>query len=85
MPALAVVFNAIVDALSEFGVRHIEMPATPETVWRALNAGARDATHGARSTGSGGAAPRHAEEDRGQKRQRSDDGVMHGGIGVDEG
>jgi carbon-monoxide dehydrogenase large subunit len=35
-PALAVVINAIVDALSEFGVRHIEMPATPERVWRAL-------------------------------------------------
>lgn len=33
MPAVA---NAIVDALSEFGIRHIEMPATPERVWRAL-------------------------------------------------
>ncbi len=36
VPALAVVTNAIVDALSEFGVRHIEMPATPEKVWRAI-------------------------------------------------
>jgi carbon-monoxide dehydrogenase large subunit len=36
VPALAVVINAIVDALSEFGVRHIEMPATPERVWRAI-------------------------------------------------
>jgi aerobic carbon-monoxide dehydrogenase large subunit len=35
-PALAAVINAIVDALSEFGVRHIEMPATPERVWRAI-------------------------------------------------
>ena len=35
-PALAVVVNAIVDALSEFGVKHIEMPATPERVWRAI-------------------------------------------------
>jgi carbon-monoxide dehydrogenase large subunit len=35
-PALAAVVNAIVDALSEFGVRHIEMPATPERVWRAI-------------------------------------------------
>ena len=35
-PALAAVINAIVDALSEYGVRHIEMPATPERVWRAL-------------------------------------------------
>jgi carbon-monoxide dehydrogenase large subunit len=33
MPAVA---NALVDALSEFGVTHIEMPATPEVVWRAM-------------------------------------------------
>ena len=33
------VINAIVDALSEFGVRHIDMPATPERVWRAMVAG----------------------------------------------
>jgi carbon-monoxide dehydrogenase large subunit len=31
-----VVVNAIVDALSEFGVTHIEMPATSERVWRAI-------------------------------------------------
>jgi carbon-monoxide dehydrogenase large subunit len=36
-PALAVVINAIVDALSEFGVTHIEMPATPERIWRAIH------------------------------------------------
>jgi carbon-monoxide dehydrogenase large subunit len=35
-PALAVVINAIVDALAELGVHHIEMPATPERVWRAI-------------------------------------------------
>jgi carbon-monoxide dehydrogenase large subunit len=35
-PALAAVVNAIVDALSELGVAHIEMPATPERVWRAI-------------------------------------------------
>jgi carbon-monoxide dehydrogenase large subunit len=34
--AMPAVTNAIVDALSEFGVRHIEMPATPERVWRAI-------------------------------------------------
>jgi carbon-monoxide dehydrogenase large subunit len=38
--ALPAVANALVDALSEFGVRHIEMPATPERVWRALRNGA---------------------------------------------
>jgi aerobic carbon-monoxide dehydrogenase large subunit len=38
-PALGVVVNAIVDALAEFGVTHIEMPATPERVWRAIHCG----------------------------------------------
>jgi len=37
-PAIAVVINAIVDALAELGVTHIEMPATPERVWRAIRA-----------------------------------------------
>jgi carbon-monoxide dehydrogenase large subunit len=40
MPAVA---NAVIDALSAFGVRHIEMPATPERVWRAINGSARHA------------------------------------------
>ena len=33
MPA---VINAIVDALTEFGVTEIDMPATPEKVWKAM-------------------------------------------------
>ena len=37
-PALAATINAIVDALAELGVTHIEMPATPERVWRAIRA-----------------------------------------------
>ncbi|MBI1386441.1 MAG: molybdopterin-dependent oxidoreductase [Rhizobiales bacterium] len=34
------VINAIVDALKEYGVDHIDMPATPEKVWRAIQNGA---------------------------------------------
>jgi aerobic carbon-monoxide dehydrogenase large subunit len=30
--------NAVVDALSHLGVRHIDLPLTPERVWRALRA-----------------------------------------------
>ena len=30
------VINAIVDALSPLGIRHIDMPATPHAVWRAI-------------------------------------------------
>jgi carbon-monoxide dehydrogenase large subunit len=37
-PAPAVVINAIVNALAELGVTHIEMPATAERVWRAIRA-----------------------------------------------
>jgi carbon-monoxide dehydrogenase large subunit len=35
-PALGAAINAIVDALAEYGVTHVEMPATPERVWRAI-------------------------------------------------
>jgi carbon-monoxide dehydrogenase large subunit len=34
MPAVA---NALVDALSVLGIKHIEMPATPEVLWRAIH------------------------------------------------
>ncbi len=37
-PALPAVINAVVDALAELGVSHIEMPATSERVWRAIRA-----------------------------------------------
>jgi carbon-monoxide dehydrogenase large subunit len=30
--------NAVVDALSHFGVRHIDLPCTPERVWQAIEA-----------------------------------------------
>jgi carbon-monoxide dehydrogenase large subunit len=36
-PAVA---NAVVDALAHLGVRHVDVPATPERVWRALRAAA---------------------------------------------
>ena len=31
------IVNAVVDALSHLGVRHLEIPLTPEKVWRAIN------------------------------------------------
>jgi carbon-monoxide dehydrogenase large subunit len=37
-PALAVVMNAIMDALKDYGVEHIDMPATPHRVWSAIQA-----------------------------------------------
>ena len=35
-PALAVVMNAVMDALSPYGVEHFDMPATAERVWQAM-------------------------------------------------
>jgi carbon-monoxide dehydrogenase large subunit len=43
--ATPAVQNAVVDAVSHLGVRHIDMPATAERVWRAIQA----ASTGARS------------------------------------
>jgi carbon-monoxide dehydrogenase large subunit len=36
--SLTSIMNAVVDALSEFGIRHIDMPATPHRVWQAIRA-----------------------------------------------
>ncbi len=35
--ALVSVMNAIVDALSEFGIKHFDMPASPQRVWHAID------------------------------------------------
>jgi aerobic carbon-monoxide dehydrogenase large subunit len=34
--SLSTIVNAAIDALSEFGIAHIDMPLTPERVWRAI-------------------------------------------------
>ena len=39
--ALTSVMNAVVDALSELGINHFDMPASPHRVWQAIQARAR--------------------------------------------
>jgi aerobic carbon-monoxide dehydrogenase large subunit len=34
--SLSTIVNAAIDALSDFGITHIDMPLTPERVWRAI-------------------------------------------------
>ncbi|MCP1757251.1 xanthine dehydrogenase family protein molybdopterin-binding subunit [Bradyrhizobium elkanii] len=34
--SLVCIVNAVVDALSDYGIKHINMPLTPERVWRAI-------------------------------------------------
>jgi carbon-monoxide dehydrogenase large subunit len=41
-PALAVISNAIVDALSVYGIEHVEMPATAASIWAAIRAAGKD-------------------------------------------
>ncbi len=36
--SLPAVMNALVDALAEFGITHIDMPATPQRIWQAIQA-----------------------------------------------
>jgi carbon-monoxide dehydrogenase large subunit len=33
---IATVMNAVNDALAPLGVRHVDMPTTPQRVWRAI-------------------------------------------------
>jgi carbon-monoxide dehydrogenase large subunit len=35
--ATPAIVNAIVDALSSYGVRHLDMPVRPEAIWRIVN------------------------------------------------
>jgi carbon-monoxide dehydrogenase large subunit len=37
--SLPSVMNAVVDALAPYGVEHLDMPATPLTIWRAIHGG----------------------------------------------
>lgn len=46
--SLPSVMNAVVDALAPYGVTHLDMPATPQAVWRAIQSG---------RTGSGQTSP----------------------------
>jgi aerobic carbon-monoxide dehydrogenase large subunit len=42
-PSSAVLVNAVIDALSGVGIEHIDMPVTPQRLWRAIcDAAARD-------------------------------------------
>ena len=41
--AVPCVMNAVVDALSAYGIRHIDMPATPARIWAAIKEATRTA------------------------------------------
>src|SRR4029077_6321157 len=80
--ALGDVVNAVVDALAEFGVTHIEMPVTPERIWQDIQSSkacAASSTHARPSDPAGRSDPAHHLEPAGA-RQR---GVRRHGGGTD--
>jgi CO/xanthine dehydrogenase Mo-binding subunit len=40
----ATVINAVVDALSPYGITHLDMPATPQRIWDAIRASRQPAS-----------------------------------------
>jgi aerobic carbon-monoxide dehydrogenase large subunit len=50
--ATPAVQNAVIDAVSHLGVRHIDMPATPERVWNAIQAATESAGLGQQEKGA---------------------------------
>jgi carbon-monoxide dehydrogenase large subunit len=61
------VVNAIVDALRPFGIHDVEMPCTPERVWRALQS--------AQNGGLGSAAEQHEARQSNQTQGNSPQGA----------
>ena len=49
--SLPAVMNALVDALSELGITHIDMPATPLRIWQAIQEACRHVAGGWCSAG----------------------------------
>ena len=56
--------NAVVDALSEFGITHIDMPATPHRIWQAIQAarGLADSARNRQGDGSRASALYSSQE-----------------------
>jgi carbon-monoxide dehydrogenase large subunit len=73
--AIPAVQNAVVDALAHLGVRHLDMPATPERVWRAI---VDTRARGRQGGGDGTAGPEGP--DRGDR--HADAGGLLGGRDV---
>jgi aerobic carbon-monoxide dehydrogenase large subunit len=71
------VHNAVIDALTHLGVRHVDMPMSPERVWRAIRDAPRDvpgdgkkgAAHGAPGPERFDRGDRHAHAERSVNRR----------------
>ena len=63
--ATPTIANAVMDALYPLGVRHLDLPLTPEKIWRAISSG-HDDRGGASIPEANRSAPRYTADDVGE-------------------
>jgi carbon-monoxide dehydrogenase large subunit len=71
--------NAVIDAVSHLGVRHIDMPVSPQRVWRAIQDAGRDAP-GDRTKGGRYGAAGPERFDRGHRHAHAERPVDRRGV-----
>lgn len=62
-PAIA---NAVLDALYPLGIRHLDLPLTPEKIWRAIALGEQDRAKGLTATVEAHAEARYTSDEVGE-------------------
>jgi carbon-monoxide dehydrogenase large subunit len=73
------VHNAVIDAVSHLGVRHIDMPVSPQRVWQAIR-DAQRAAPGAPREGGGDGAAGPERFDRGNRHAHAERSVDRRGV-----
>jgi carbon-monoxide dehydrogenase large subunit len=73
------VHNAVIDALTHLGVRHIDMPMSPDRVWKGIRDAPRDAP-GDRKKGEAYGAPGPERFDRGNRNAHAERPVNRRGV-----
>ncbi len=73
------VHNAVIDAVSHLGVRHIDMPVSPQRVWRAIR-DAQSAAPGDPRKGGGDGAAGPERFDRGNRHAHAERSVDRRGV-----
>jgi aerobic carbon-monoxide dehydrogenase large subunit len=74
------VHNAVIDALSHLGVRHIDMPMSPDRVWRAIRDALEDVPSDREQEGGGHGAAGPERIDRGHRDAHAEGSVDRRGV-----
>jgi carbon-monoxide dehydrogenase large subunit len=72
--------NAVIDALSHLGVRHIDMPMSPDRVWKAIMDAQRDVPSDRKNEGGGHGAAGPERIDRGHRDAHAERPVDRRGV-----